>query len=183
MSELKVNKVTPRSGTTVTLGDSGDTITIPSGATITNSGTATGFGETNTPLFYVKKTSTQSIGDNTFTLVTWDSEIKDTNNAFSSNKFTAPSAGTYLFNSKIRVNSVPAGFTCQIVFYKNGSELGETQVSDFAASGASRDMEVGTTSILSLSTNDFIEVYGLITGSAALSLQTDAQFSGFKIIE
>jgi hypothetical protein len=45
MSELKVNKVTPRSGTTVTLGDSGDTITIPSGATITNSGTVTGFGE------------------------------------------------------------------------------------------------------------------------------------------
>ena len=34
MSELKVNKVTPRSGTTVTLGDSGDTITIPSGATL-----------------------------------------------------------------------------------------------------------------------------------------------------
>jgi hypothetical protein len=44
MSELKVNKVTPRSGTDITLGDSGDTITIPSGATITNSGTATGFG-------------------------------------------------------------------------------------------------------------------------------------------
>jgi hypothetical protein len=45
MSELKVNKVTPRSGTTVTLGDSGDTITIPSGATLSNLGTATGFGE------------------------------------------------------------------------------------------------------------------------------------------
>jgi hypothetical protein len=45
MSELKVNKVTPRSGTTVTLGDSGDTITIPSGAIITNNGTATGFGK------------------------------------------------------------------------------------------------------------------------------------------
>jgi hypothetical protein len=44
MSELKVNKVTPRSGTTVTLGDSGDTITIPSGATLSNLGTATGFG-------------------------------------------------------------------------------------------------------------------------------------------
>ena len=33
MSELKVNKISPRSGTDVTLGDSGDTITIPSGAT------------------------------------------------------------------------------------------------------------------------------------------------------
>jgi|DEB0MinimDraft_3_1074331.scaffolds.fasta_scaffold98567_2 hypothetical protein len=45
MSELKVNKISPRSGTDVTLGDSGDTITVPSGATITNSGTATGFGK------------------------------------------------------------------------------------------------------------------------------------------
>jgi hypothetical protein len=34
MSELKVNKISPRSGTDVTLGDSADTITIPSGATL-----------------------------------------------------------------------------------------------------------------------------------------------------
>tara|TARA_R100001126_G_scaffold78802_1_gene47314 strand:+ start:343 stop:1131 length:789 start_codon:yes stop_codon:yes gene_type:complete len=34
MSEVKVNKVTPRSGTGVQLGDSGDTITVPSGANI-----------------------------------------------------------------------------------------------------------------------------------------------------
>jgi hypothetical protein len=40
MSEVKVNKISPRSGTTVTLGDSGDTFTIPSGATINNQGTA-----------------------------------------------------------------------------------------------------------------------------------------------
>jgi len=33
MSEVKVNKISPRSGTTITLGDSGDTITIPSGVT------------------------------------------------------------------------------------------------------------------------------------------------------
>ena len=33
MSEVRVNKLSPRSGTTVTLGDSGDTITIPSGVT------------------------------------------------------------------------------------------------------------------------------------------------------
>jgi len=46
MSEVKVNKISPRSGTEVTLGDSGDTFTIPSGATITNSGTAAGFGST-----------------------------------------------------------------------------------------------------------------------------------------
>ena len=34
MSEVKVNKVSPRSGTNVQLGDSGDTITVPTGATL-----------------------------------------------------------------------------------------------------------------------------------------------------
>ena len=46
MSEIKVNKISPRSGTTVTLGDRGDTFTIPSGATINNQGTALNFGAT-----------------------------------------------------------------------------------------------------------------------------------------
>ena len=47
MSEVKVNKISPRTACgTVTLGDSGDTFTIPAGVTLTNSGTAAGFGST-----------------------------------------------------------------------------------------------------------------------------------------
>jgi hypothetical protein len=47
MSEVKVNKISPRTNCgTVTLGDSGDTFSIPAGVTLTNSGTATGFGPT-----------------------------------------------------------------------------------------------------------------------------------------
>jgi hypothetical protein len=42
-SEVKANKISPATGTAFTFGDSGDTFTVPSGATITNSGTATGF--------------------------------------------------------------------------------------------------------------------------------------------
>ena len=44
MSELKVNKISPQSGTAFTLGDSGDTFTVPSGATLTVSGTFTQTG-------------------------------------------------------------------------------------------------------------------------------------------
>ena len=45
MSTIEVNKIAPVSGgTTVQIGESGDTITIPSGCTITNSGTANNFG-------------------------------------------------------------------------------------------------------------------------------------------
>jgi len=47
MSTLEVNKITPVSGgTTVQVGESGDTINIPAGATIANAGTSTGFGIT-----------------------------------------------------------------------------------------------------------------------------------------
>ena len=49
MSEVKVNKISPRTNCgTTTLGDSGDTFTIPAGVTITNNGTQTGFGRTGT---------------------------------------------------------------------------------------------------------------------------------------
>jgi len=39
MSEIKTNKISPRKGTTQTIGDSGDTISIPCGVTTTNAGT------------------------------------------------------------------------------------------------------------------------------------------------
>ena len=59
MSEIKVNKISPRSGTAFTLGDSGDTFTIPSGATINNQGTAVNFGATGSASWVTTvKTST-----------------------------------------------------------------------------------------------------------------------------
>jgi len=86
MSEVKVNKISPRTACgTVTLGDSGDTFTIPSGATITNSGTASGFGATG-------ETS-------------WDTTVKTTGT------FTATAGVGYFLNTTggiITVN-LPAG--------------------------------------------------------------------------
>ena len=67
MSEVKVNKISPRSGTGVTLGDNGDTFTLPSGgtiaiaagATINNQGTAVNFGATGSASWVTTvKTST-----------------------------------------------------------------------------------------------------------------------------
>jgi len=73
MSEIKVNKLSPRTNCgTVQLGDSGDTITIPAGATITNNGTQTGFGRTGT--------------------VDWDTTVKTTG-------FTAVSGVGYFVNT------------------------------------------------------------------------------------
>jgi len=43
MSKVEVDKIDPQSGTALEIGSSGDTITFPSGTTVINNGTGTGF--------------------------------------------------------------------------------------------------------------------------------------------
>ena len=87
MSEIKVNKISPRSGTPVTLGDSGDTFTIPSGATINNQGTATNFGATGSASW----TTTVKTGD--FTAVAGEGYFVDTSSGEVDVALPAGSAG------------------------------------------------------------------------------------------
>ena len=95
MSEIKVNKISPRAACgTVTLGDSGDTFTIPAGATITNAGTANGFGATGA--------------------VNWQTTVKTSG-------FTAVNGEGYFVNTTsgpITVN-LPAGSPGAVVGFKD----------------------------------------------------------------
>ena len=80
MSEVKVNKISQRTNCgTVTLGDSGDTFTIPAGVSISNSGTASGFGSTGEVSWVTTKKTT------TFTVTAGEGYFCDT----SSGAFTA----------------------------------------------------------------------------------------------
>jgi hypothetical protein len=80
MSEIKVNKISPRTACgTTTLGDSGDTFTIPAGVTITNNGTAAGFGATGA--------------------ASWDTTVKTTG-------FTAVSGVGYFVNTTAGIITV-----------------------------------------------------------------------------
>ena len=72
MSKLFVDQVDPKTATTLTLGTSGDTISIPSGVTIANAGTATGFGESNTPYFLARLSANQNVSDATATELVFD---------------------------------------------------------------------------------------------------------------
>jgi len=94
MSEVKVNKISPRSGTTVTLGDSGDTFTIPAGATINNQGTATNFGPTGS--------------------VSWQTTVKTSG-------FTATAGEGYFVDTSSGAISVnlPAGTAGAVVGFKD----------------------------------------------------------------
>ena len=73
MGTLFVDKLDPQSGTSLELGSSGDTITIPSGATITNNGTATNFGFTAKNFFNVYNPS-NNVANDTLTKIIFQSE-------------------------------------------------------------------------------------------------------------
>ena len=90
MSEVKVNKISPRTNCgTVQLGDSGDTITIPAGATITNNGTQTGFGRTGTVDW-----QTGSIKTSTFTAVDGQGFFANTSGSAFTMNLPAGTAGS-----------------------------------------------------------------------------------------
>ena len=113
-SILKVDELQDTSGNliikedsnTITIGASGDTITIPSGATITNSGTATGFGGiTMADQWRINSASTLSNGQ--FVTANWEQVDTDGYGTIgsamteSSGVFTFPSTGIYLIIGKM----------------------------------------------------------------------------------
>ena len=93
MSEIKVNKISPRTNCgTTQLGDSGDTITIPAGATITNNGTQTGFGRTGAVDWQTTKKTTD------FTAVNGEGYFVDTGGGVVTVTLPAsPSAGNIVY--------------------------------------------------------------------------------------
>jgi len=121
MSEVKVNKISPRTNCgTVQLGDSGDTITIPAGATITNNGTQTGFGRTGSVDW-----QTGSIKTANFTAANGEGYFCNTSGgAFTLTLPASPSAGDIVavadytrtfdqYNLTIGRNSQPIGGIAQ----------------------------------------------------------------------
>ena len=107
MSKVQVDTIDTRSGTstmqigstntsTINIGVSGDTVNIPSGVTIANAGTATGFGS-NKPILSVGLSSPQSMSDNTWTTIVFQTEILDADGIYNNSTGVAtPTAGTYL---------------------------------------------------------------------------------------
>jgi len=121
MSKIEVNAIEPQCGTTLTLGASGDTVTIPSGATISNLGTAAGFGSTGEVSWDTTKKTTG------FTAVSGVGYFCDTTSAaFTVTLPASPSAG----NVVAVADYAGTVATNNITLARNGSNI-EGDASDF----------------------------------------------------
>ncbi len=101
-SEIKANKISPATGTAITLGDSGDTFTVPSGVTLTNNGTASGFGGGKV-LQVVQATKSDTASTNSGTAVTTGLEASITPSATSSKVLVTV---VFSYQTQADVNSV-----------------------------------------------------------------------------
>ena len=186
-SEIKVDKVSPSSGTALTIADSGDTITVPSGATITNSGTATGFTD-HTPAFHAFLNSSQNVGNTAQTTIVFNSEVFDSDSAYntSNGKFTVPSGegGKYyvyaslmrnnFFNSRYIVY-IAVGGTTKIKAEERNSDTGGTTF-DTVGVGGILDLSAGDEVTVSLYQNS-----GDSAGANGNSSESLSFFMGFKL--
>jgi hypothetical protein len=115
MSKIEVNAIEPQSGTTLTLGASGDTITIPSGATINNQGSAVNFGPTGAVSWNTTKVTTG------FTATAGIGYFCDTTSAaFTVTLPSSPAAGAVIgitdYANTFATNNLTVG--------RNGSNIG-----------------------------------------------------------
>ena len=196
MGTIKTTNIEPIADNgTVTLGSSGDTFTVPSGVTITNSGTATGFGGDNTPAFSAYIGSNQTLSDSTDTKADFDTEEFDTDSAYdtSNKRFTVPSGegGKYFFNARGRFYMSANQSQFVIAIRKNGSEVAKKYI--YSGSVGTKIFNSTTyfsydiSAVETLSVGDYVEVFVKSddTGGNNITFESgtiQSEFSGYKLI-
>ena len=177
MGTIKATNIEPIADNgTVTLGSSGDTLTVPSGVTVAGA-------MANTPSFRVHPSSGQTISNTTWTKVTFDTETWDTDSAFASNKFTVPSGkdGKYQFSYGGYFGSPVDQKIIAFRLYKNGSAVNRTYVQQ-SQSGTSGEIPNASV-VMSLSAADYVEVYVYQNNGGDRTLDSNyTRFEGFKLI-
>ena len=136
----------------------------------------------NTPLFWVKQGSNQSISNTANETITLDTETYDTDSAFASNKFTVPSGqgGLYLFHWNVRLNSVSDGATFISSLFKNGSEVNTTR--HRSNPGAAVDLFHGGGATLPLAAGDYIHLNVYTSGGATTTESSYTYMSGHRLL-
>ena len=207
MSKVETNTIDNISGSsalqigdtntaTIGLGKSGDTLTGPSGATLTiagtinaSSGTATGFGESNNPSFSSRMSAHQAVGDNVTTKVAFDTVNFQTSGTYDTTnyRFTPGVAGNYQFMINIVGDSQATAnlYAVTVKLYKNGSSIAEQVdgVNFNFVDNYPRQAPVSFNVTDTSDADDYYEVYTAIndTSSTPQVFRYGSYFSAFLI--
>ena len=155
VSQLKVNEIIKQSGSSISIGESGDTINLAGSAYAVSA---------NTPAFYAKRTATQAVAANTWTKIQYNSEEWDSDSAYDSSsnyRFTPQTAGKYFYSLGLQMrpdNGTGNLVLIKLALYKNGSIYSNATI-DFRNDRAYEGIPPLTGAINLNGSSDYIEGY------------------------
>ena len=160
-----INAATAGAGGVITTADNSGVLNLQSGgvtvATINSTGIV--MASTTAPAFSAYNTSSQSVTASTFTKVTLDTEVFDTNSNFASSRFTPTVAGYYQLNGTLRATGT-AMTGAIVALYRSGSLYAYGGAMD-GVSATSTQLVVSEIVYLNGST-DYVELWGYITATS-----------------
>jgi hypothetical protein len=184
MGTLFVDKLDPQSGTSLEIGSSGDTMTVPSGATFNVAGTLQSGGAAlaNTPYWKVWRSGSFSMSTGADTKVPYDETAISSGTLLdtSTNRVTPGVAGQYAILTQARIDAT-ADFNMWYVDIRiSGTNVANAQV--YHDHGGT----VTTSALVTLTASDYIESFAMQNSGGTLSGQGVGQYDtfmqGFKLI-
>jgi len=125
--------------------------------------------------FSVTNSTVQALPDSTPTLVDVDTVVFDPGGLISSNTFTAPHAGQYLFIALVTFEAGGAGIR-RVAFYVNGVDnISQVQLTN----DPTNDLCVTATALLGLNLGDTVQVTAYQNSGAGMNMQ--GSFQGVRI--
>ena len=188
-SQIKVNEIIKQSGSSIGIGETGDTISLTgntinlgtTGNTVNIAGSAYAEAGTNTPAFHAYLSSNQSVSSGTATKININTELYDTGGGYdtSNYKFVVPSggAGKYYIYGSAQTTSSSDFDDYQVKIYVNGSNYAQARVRHHYAEC------INVVTQANLSVSDYVELY-VYSGSAVDIFGADecSFFGAYKII-
>jgi hypothetical protein len=169
VSQLKVNEIIKQSGSSITIGEAGDT--------------ALGVF-TSTPYFRAFLNANQSIADGTRTLVLFNEESFDASSAYdtSTGRFTPQTSGYYYISAALKSDTGTNFTNLTVYLRKNGTEMLEVSAFNDAYNST-----FGATIIQLNGSTDYVDVAANQNSGGAINLDGNSAgkknfFTAFKLV-
>ena len=161
--------------------------TIPVASGGTGAITLAAAGLANTPSFRATMSGDQSLANETFTKIEFDTETWDTNTAYdvSTYRFTVPAGegGKYCFISQIAIDNLDDQEAISSAYYVNGSRDDLSYNSQWVSKSTQGFGYVYNVYIRSLAAADYVELFGAHNEGSSQNVEADySYFGGYKLI-
>jgi hypothetical protein len=176
VSQIKVNEIIKQSGSTITIGETNDTITLPSTATLTNF-------PAMTPAFQANNPQNGSVANNTQVKLSFNTELFDTDSCYdtSTYNFTPTTAGKYFVYASARwQTSTNTATRLDLQIYKNSSGVlsGRNNNTDYSIVACAGIVDMNGSS-------DTLSVYSYQNTGNTTAISTESiytYFGAYKVI-